>query len=338
MLRHCGVTINENSISGNATDPDEHVAPCNVVEQRQENPASVKVTGTTSNSEREMNTQQDEALHIEEWLVARDLRGMSRARQALRPGYLRRAATLLYQPGHTVLISSGFPVAGTYETDGPVGAVAIYQMLQQIGVKPVFVCGDPLFSVLQGQYQVESVALGEKGDLRAQALLAKYQPAAVLCIERPGQAADGRYYNMRHEDISAKVADIDALMRLAPCATIGIGDGGNEIGMGNIVDTLQMLDIRPAVTGCTELIVADVSNWAAYGLAYHLSLLSGQDLFACCNSLSSLRYFSAYGSVDGVTRQNTLTEDGLSYVVGAALCQQIYQSYCQQLKSPQSSV
>ena len=266
---------------------------------------------------------------VEAMLVARNPRGMAIARQALQPGYLQRAAKLLNQPGRSVLIGTGFPVAGTFETDGPVGAIAIYRMLQQLGVQPVLVCGDPLWSVLQGHFQVEPVALGIDGQCRANELLAQYEPAAVLCIERPGQAADGRYYNMRHEDISAKVADLDALMRLARCPTVGIGDGGNEIGMGNIIDTVRALDIRPAVTGCSELIVADVSNWAAYGLAYHWSLQSGLDLFGCCDALPVLQFLSSQGSVDGVTRQNTLTEDGLAPEVGAQLCQQIYQLFQQ---------
>ena len=275
-----------------------------------------------------------DALEIEALLVARNPRGMAVARQALQPGYLARSAALLNQPGKAVLIGTGFPVANTFETDGPVGAIAIYRMLQQLGVRPVLVCGDPLLSALGQHFETESFALGVDGQQRAAELLAQYRPAAVLCIERPGQAADGRYYNMRHEDISARVADLDALMRLATCPTVGIGDGGNEIGMGKILDTVRALDIRPAVTSCSELIVADVSNWAAYGLAYHWSLQSGQDLFACCESLPILQFLSERGSVDGVTRQNTLTEDGLAPEIGASLCQQIYQLYQQHQYQP----
>lgn len=271
---------------------------------------------------------------VEALLVARNPRGMALARQALQPGYLARAAVLLYQPGRTVLIGTGFPVAGTFETDGPVGAIAIYRMLQVLGVQPVLICGEPLLSVLQQQFQVAAFPLGVDGQQRALELLRQYQPAAVLCIERPGQAADGRYYNMRHEDISARVADLDALMRLATCPTIGIGDGGNEIGMGKIADTVRALDIRPAVTGCSELIVADVSNWAAYGLAYCWSIQSGVDLFGHCDALPSLQFLSQHGSVDGVTRLNTLTEDGLAPEVGAQLCRQIYQWYQQRRTVP----
>ena len=194
---------------------------------------------------------------IEQLLVRQNLRGMATLKPHLRPGYILRAARLINQCSSTVLIGTGFPVAGTFETDGPVGAIAIYRMLQQLDVQPVLVCGDPLLSVLDGHFQVEAFPLGIDGQQRAAQLLTKYQPAAVLCIERPGQAVDGRYYNMRHEDISAKVADLDALMRLATCPTVGIGDGGNEIGMGKIIDTIRALDIRPAVTSIRKPITIE---------------------------------------------------------------------------------
>jgi hypothetical protein len=285
-----------------------------------------------ANSDDKLLNQQIEFL-----LVEHNLRGMALARQALQPGYLARAAALLLKPGRNVLIGTGFPVAGTFETDGPVGAIAIYRMLQQLGVKPVLVCGEPLYTALQCDFHAEQMPLGTDGHCRASELLTTYQPAAVLCIERPGRADDGRYYNMRHEDISTMVADLDALVKLAYDAgipSVGIGDGGNEIGMGNIAASLDALDIRPARTCCDELIVADVSNWAAYGLACCWSLQSGQDLFDCCATTAVLQYLSAKGSVDGVTRQNTLTEDGLAPEVGAALCRQIYQLYLQHRPAP----
>ncbi len=274
---------------------------------------------------------------IEGLLIERNLRGMALARQALQPGYLARAAALLFKPGQHVLIGTGFPVAGTFETDGPVGAIAIYRMLRQLGCNPVLVCGDPLYTALQRDFQVEQMPLGSDGRSRATELLTTYQPAALLCIERPGKAADGHYYNMRHEDISSRVADLDILVQLARdsgVATVGIGDGGNEIGMGNIADTIGALEIRPALTCCDELIVADVSNWAAYGLACFWSLQSGLDVFSICDPLPMLQFLSANGSVDGVTRQNTLTEDGLAPEVGIALCQHIYQLYQQHRPAP----
>ncbi len=61
-------------------------------------------------------------------------------------------------------------------------------------------------------------------------------------------------------------ACFDYFVTEAHCPTIAIGDGGNEIGMGNALEGLQQLDIIPAVTPCDELLIADVSNWAAFGL------------------------------------------------------------------------
>jgi len=53
-------------------------------------------------------------------------------------------------------------------------------------------------------------------------------------------------------------------------ASIGIGDGGNEIGMGNVraLMTAGGLpgDDTLCATGTTDLVIASCSNWGAYGL------------------------------------------------------------------------
>ena len=62
--------------------------------------------------------------------------------------------------------------------------------------------------------------------------------------------------------------------------------------------------------------MADVSNWGAYGLIAFLELWSGKNLLAAISPSEILEYLSARGSVDGVTRENTLTEDGLDAAEG----------------------
>jgi hypothetical protein len=57
--------------------------------------------------------------------------------------------------------------------------------------------------------------------------------------------------------------------------------------------------------------VADVSNWAAHGIIALLSCLTEQDLISGWNNIEVLEFLSKVGSVDGVTGENTLTEDGL---------------------------
>ena len=253
------------------------------------------------------------SLAIENLLVSRNLRGMKSVQPALTPGYVLRAAELMQACGGTVLIGTGFPVVDTFETDGPVGAVSLYNALKALGANPIIVCGAPLSDALKDDYKVHELLVGKHGAQEQEAAdaLAKYQPELIISIERPGQAADGGYYNMRGESISLRSACFDTFMRQSNCPTIAIGDGGNEIGMGNIGDALRNLDIVPAATTCDELIVADVSNWGGHGLVAMLSFLQDKDLLAPFNNLSCLEYFSARGSVDGVTRENTLTEDSL---------------------------
>lgn len=262
---------------------------------------------------------------IEQLLVARNLRGMQLLQQQLRPGYILRAARLLNQCRGTVLIGTGFPVLDTFETDGPVGAIALYQLLEQLGARPILVSGNPLCSVLASRYRTYQISVNQQQNLPAIAsqALAELQPQLVISIERPGFTAAGRYANMRGEDITARCASFDHFLSLARCPTIGIGDGGNEIGMGNMVAFLDQLNIIPAVTECDELIVADVSNWAAWGIIAMVSVLQSRNLLAGADPLAILQFLSEHGSIDGVTRLNTLTEDGLSYTEGEQLIREL---------------
>ena len=259
------------------------------------------------------------SIEIEQALVARNLRGMAGIRDILAPGYCLRAAQTLLGAKGVVLIGTGFPVNSTFETDGPIGAIALYQTLETLGLTPYIVCGKPLSTALSLHYRVVSllVGSGHNHEDEAQRILAHLKPNVVVSIERPGKTSDGRYYNMRGEDISARTACFDTFLDLANCPTIAIGDGGNEIGMGNVRQVLQHWDIEAAVTECDELIVADVSNWGSYGLIALMSRIEGKDFLQAFDPVSTLGYLSTLGSVDGVTRLNALTEDGLSSSVGA---------------------
>lgn len=262
---------------------------------------------------------------IEALLVARNPRQMQTARAALQPGYYLRAAALLRNLKGKVLIGTGFPVGDTFETDGPVGAIALYQGLEALGAEPVIACASPLAEALAADYRILPLACApaDGGEGTASTWLAANKPAAIISIERPGLTADGRYYNMRGEDISPRCGVFDPFLTQANCPTIAIGDGGNEIGMGKIAEAIAALDIRVAVTSCDELLVADVSNWGAYGLLAFLGLWSGRDLLGEFSPLTTLRYLSERGSVDGVTRDNTLTEDGMAPTEGGAVIREI---------------
>jgi len=258
---------------------------------------------------------------IENMLVERNLRGMKNIQMQLTAGYCLRAAKVLRDIKGSVFIGTGFPVADTFETDGPVGALILYRALEFLGATPVLVCGIPMATAFQPDYRICVISVGNKefGLVEAKRALALYKPEAIISIECPGLAKNGCYHNMRGEDISARAACFDFFMDEASCPTIAIGDGGNEIGMGKVKAFLTELDIIPAVTECDELIISDVSNWGVYGILAFLSIWSKHDLLNETCPEQILKYISKLGSVDGVTRRNELTEDSLPASEGIAL-------------------
>jgi len=111
-------------------------------------------------------------------------------------------------------------------------------------------------------------------------ILKEVGPRLVISIERCGGAANGKYLNMVCRDITDYTARIDCLFRDVG-NTIGIGDGGNEIGMGNLAEEVKRcrtLTPEPAITRVNKLIIASVSNWGAYGLIAALSIKVKQNL------------------------------------------------------------
>ena len=190
-----------------------------------------------NNSNKTPEIQKQISQSIENLLVQRDVRGMKKLQKSLVPGYYRRAANILHDCKGTVLIGTGFPVDSTFETDGPVGAIALYDTLKHLGANPIIVCGDPLQSVIGDDYQTHKISVGDLNVGKQEALeaLEKLKPEVILSIERPGLTAGGFYANMRGEDISARCACFDYFLIEANCPTIAIGDGGNEIGMGKVL-------------------------------------------------------------------------------------------------------
>ncbi len=265
------------------------------------------------------------SIAIEQALVARNPRGMLSVHKTLTPGYVLRAAQMLRDSGDHVLICTGFPVANTFETDGPAGAIALYRLCKSMGKKPRLIAEKLLIDALGDEFEsclVEAFDT-DKAALEAAVLYAAHPVDLLIVIERPGHAANGRYYNIRRDDISDQVKPFEPYVTQAPCPVIAIGDGGNEIGMGSAGAILNTLNIEPAVTTCDALIVADVSNWGAYALIAVTEWLVGTDPLATLRPRELLTQLSRAGSVDGVTHENTLTEDGLSCDEGESLLSEI---------------
>ncbi len=258
---------------------------------------------------------------VEDVILSHGDRGMDVVRQALEPGYCARAAESLLKNKGRVLIATGFPVEGTFETDGPLGAIALYRVLEYLGSKPEFICAPPISRVLETAYRTREIPILSRGETLplVKSTLSEVKPSLVISIERPGAAADENYYNMRKRDISDRVGKLDLFFKLCECPTIGIGDGGNEIGMGNAAKALSGLPIIPSVTTCSELVIATVSNWGVYGIVASLSRRLGESLFTLFNPKEIIEYLVSQGAVDGKTGNAEPTEDGFNLDVGLSI-------------------
>jgi hypothetical protein len=224
-----------------------------------------------------------------------------------------------------VLIGTGFPVSGTFESDGPIGAVALYQVLTYLEGKPHLACAPPISTSLARAYSTCELPLGdwEQSRLAVRECLAELKPSLVVSIERPGMTADGRYYNMFLEDITDQTAKFDLFLKHCNCPTLAFGDGGNEIGMGNVREALSGTRVIPVVTTCDELVIATVSNWGVYGVIAELSHLLGADLFRLFDPEQIAAHLLAEGCVDGITRKNESSEDGFPLAVGVGIIAQL---------------
>jgi len=262
---------------------------------------------------------------IEEIILQHGTRAMSQLRQHMQPGYCERAAQLILENKGVVLVGTGFPVSGSFESDGPIGAIALYRVLEHLGHHPLFVCAPPISRILARDFETHELPIADWDESRpiVQQALDELNPSLVVSVERPGITADGRYYNMRKEDITHFAAKYDLFFESEWCPTIAFGDGGNEIGMGNLYDALGEMDIIPSVTCCDELVIATVSNWGVYGVLAILSKQLQEDMFEFIDPKATIEDLVANGCVDGVTMRPEHTEDGFPITIGIEIIHQL---------------
>ena len=213
-------------------------------------------------------------------LVARDEAGRG-ASKLSSPRELMRAASA-FAPLRKLAVVSGFyvPAAGAPETDGPGGAAILARAFQCEGRECEIWTDARCIEVIAECAKAAGCA--ENTARIAPASLKERAPDGIIFVERLGRAADGRYYNFKKQDISEWTAPLDALADEAAglgIHTIGIGDGGNEAGMGNFY--AELCALLPGYAACLSVVraefalTADVSNWGAYALAEALSFVWG---------------------------------------------------------------
>lgn len=268
---------------------------------------------------------------IDEIVLRHTQRGMHILREHQKSGLCESAAReiLSWEKG-TVLLATGFYVAGYAETDGPAGTMVCAKALAALGYHPVIVTD----SFCKGFFEPEGIETEylpmDADDDACNAVVKKYQPVGMISIERCGKNTENDYANMRGISIREHTAPVDRIFELfGPDAeedgkripTIGVGDGGNEIGMGNLADVIEKeLSLVPCKVRTDFLVTASVSNWGAYGIAAALQLLTGRKIYSVIDeepvdrkTMEFIEKTVEIGSVDGVTHERIAHVDGYSH-------------------------
>lgn len=297
-------------------------------------------------------------------LITMDMRGdeisrvIYRAARALSSEPLSIAGARLLTDnvpqGGTALFITGFriPPSGVPETDGLIGsAVLAFALVKARGALPVFVVEPEVIPAMAatiratGLAVVEDLALARNLPLTAcilpfrkgepdpaglsKRLIAEIAPAACIAIERAGRNAQGEYHFAGGKNVSEAIANIDELFVAATAAgvpTVAVGDFGNELGMGAIVEVVKAETPAGGRCGCgcgggtANEIPADVtvacavSDWGAYALSAAVAYLAG-DPAAYVGGDVYRRVIEANvaaGAIDGTSRLAIPHIDGIS--------------------------
>lgn len=167
-----------------------------------------------------------------------------------------------------------------------------------------------------------------KAESLARDLLEKYDIGAFAAVEKGGENGRGRICTSRGADTTDALGKADAILEACMAKgipTVGIGDGGNEIGMGLIRECLAgklrnscgpdgSIDggIMPA-NRTDALVAATVSNWGAYGIAAALAMIlkRPQVLHTVEMERRIMEASVAAGFIDGVSGYVSPSADGL---------------------------
>lgn len=246
-------------------------------------------------------------------LIASD-RGGRGVSSLFRPSFLEDALSLAEGSSRVAVVSGFFvPSRSAPETDGPGGAVIFARALARSG-RDAAIFTD---SLCESALRACSNAAGGPEVVRADSVddILAFRPDLLVFIERLGRARDGRYYNMRGEDISAFTPPLDGAALACGAKVLAVGDGGNEAGMGVFLTALA--ELLPHYEGCLSVIGADValpvdvSDWGGYALASMLSLRARRWLGPEEGEVRAmLEALVAAGAVDGVTLRREPTVDG----------------------------
>ncbi|HEY1857646.1 glutamate cyclase domain-containing protein [Acidocella sp.] len=229
-------------------------------------------------------------------LIGRNVgRDIARMKAFAKGGVERAARSIMETPKPHVGIVTGFFIRHAEppspETDGLGGTAHLAAGLLNAGISVTLISDAPcakavwaLSTAIPGAVDLEIVSIRSDAvyKLRDRLTQASQPLTHLIAIERVAPGSDGKPHREHGWDMTAETAPLDLLFDdegwSPPWTTIGIGDGGNEIGMGVLPPEIVANDIPnggliAAKTRADHLIVAGVSNWGAYGLLAAMAAL-----------------------------------------------------------------
>lgn len=252
---------------------------------------------------------------IDKVILKHSNRGMDKLYAHYNTPFCKNASKSFYALKRgVVFIYTGFWANGKGETDGPIGAYFLYKAFQELGFSPLIISDVHCEGYFLG-HKALHVKKNEDTHKTFTALLKKYNPIAHFSIERLGRDKSGFYKNASGLDIGQFTLKLDLLYEMSNTLKFAIGDGGNEIGMGNFKDFLEnSLHVNPCVVSCDFPIVASVSNWGAYGFLRYLEIFSTKELLPTFSQIKEyLKHIVSLGATDGLSGKNALSIDGNHY-------------------------
>lgn len=213
------------------------------------------------------------------------------------------------------------------ETDGPLGSSILNSTLNNLGFNNFLLTDSYSENVVKASSTNGKIVIENSHE----EFLDKHDEndiAFIISCERPGRSLKTKdYRTMKAKNISNQNSNLDLLFpgenEKKNYLTIGIGDGGNECGTGNINKEVQK-KIQYGDQICTDrfcdiLIMSGVSNWGGLGLSASLVILNGDKkvmkLFIdeCYLQRELLKKMIEAGSYDGVSGKGELSVDGMHF-------------------------
>lgn len=255
--------------------------------------------------------------------------------------------------GDYFVVTSGWILPGYYpygENDGPIGTAALGRAVTYgLGARMIAVTEAEMVPVVTAACRAAGLNVLTEDDLanaprppfrmneyclviplpiddkaneeEARRIFDRYGPKALIAIEKNGPNADGKYCmvdGVDNSDCVAKAGRLFEQARARNVLTIGIGDRGNEIGLGTIGEVpRRILPHGEQATDSTivdVVVTATVSNWGASGIAAVLAaLLDKPEIFYGPDVEARIvERCMDHGCLDGFTGRPILQADGMS--------------------------